>query len=344
MSIPSIVKIAEVKHIFDEPDPRKLHSSKTPTLGGLAIFASIIFTISFWIAPEDFYLMKYVLSSIIIIFFTGIKDDIVNLVAWKKLFAQTAASFIATYWGNIRLSSLYGVLGFYEIPFEASLLLSLITYLAIINSFNLIDGVNLLAASIGILVTTILGIWFYLVDLQSFSLMAFSMSGALLAFSYYNKTPAKIFMGDTGSLLLGLIVSILIIHFIEFNRVTNDHQYSVKAVPVVAIGLLIIPLFDLLQVSIKRIMQKRSPFSADREHLHHKLLDLGLGHNQTVFILISFNIMIILFTYFFQHIQAEILLIYILCICLLATNVLFYVHNKKFNKQENSVLKTAVDR
>ena len=204
VSIPSIVRIAEIKHLYDEPHERKSHIRSVPTLGGVAIFAGLIFGLSFWTRAEDFYHMKYILSAVILIFFTGIKDDIVNLVAWKKLVAQLLAAFILAYWGEVRITSLYGLADVYNIPNWLGIVLSILTITLIVNSFNLIDGVNCLAGTIGLIVNLTFGTWFLLAEYNSYAVMAYSIVGALLAFLWYNKTPAKIFMGDTGSLLLGL--------------------------------------------------------------------------------------------------------------------------------------------
>lgn len=330
-AIPSIVKIAEIKHLYDEEHSRKSHKGSIPTLGGLAMFAGLIFGISFWTKPEGFFHMKFVLSSVILIFFTGIKDDIVNLVAWKKLVSQLLAAFILSYWGSVEITSLYGLMGVHDIPPTVGLVLSVLTITLITNSFNLIDGVNCLAGGIGVVTSVTFGTWFLLAGHNSYAVLAFSMTGALLGFLWFNKTPAKIFMGDTGSLLLGLISSILAIKFIEINKV-YDGPYQITSVPAVATAVLIIPLFDTVRVMAIRILTGKSPLDADRNHIHHKLLDHGLSHMQITLSLITINILFIAFGFFFMHLKGEFLLGIEIIMAITLTWIVAHFAKKRKNK------------
>lgn len=307
VSIPSIVRIAEIKHLYDVPHERKSHKESVPTLGGVAIFAGLIFGLSFYTRAEDFFHMKYILSAIILIFFTGIKDDIVNLVAWKKLTAQLMAAFILSYWGDVQLTSLYGLAGVYAIPEWLGIPISILTITVIINSFNLIDGVNLLAGGIGVLANLTFGTWFLLTGFNSYAVVAFSMVGSLMAFLWYNRTPAKIFMGDTGSLLLGLTTAILAIKFIEVNKI-YEGTFHITSVPAVTIAILIMPLFDTLRVMTIRILNGKSPLEADRNHIHHKLLDHGLSHHQVSAGLIGINFLFIVMGFSLMKMKGEFLL------------------------------------
>lgn len=307
MAIPSIIKVAELKDLFDEPHQRKSHTQNVPTLGGLAIFAGVIFSLSFWTHSQDFYYIKYILSSVIIIFFMGMKDDIVNLVAYKKLLAQIIASVILVYWGDVRVTSFYGLFGIHDVPYLVSILFSILTITLITNSFNLIDGINLLAASVGGFCAMVFGTWFLLSGFNALAVLSFSLFGAILAFSIFNKTPAKIFMGDTGSLLIGFICAVLGIKFIEINK-TYDGVYQVYSVPAVAISILIIPIFDTLRVFLLRVLQGKSPLGADRNHLHHQLIDLGFSHHKSVLILLIVNLVFTFGAFYFQEVKGELLL------------------------------------
>lgn len=284
-SIPSIIKISHLKNLTDRPDEvRKQHSENIPTLGGVAIFAALIFSLSFWARNNDFFEMKYFISSLIIMFFVGIKDDLYHFVYHKKLLAQLLAAVILVYFGDARLTSLYRFFGIQDISILTSYVLSVFTITVIINAFNLIDGVNCLAAGVASVICLFFGIWYGLVGYNALSLMAFSLLGALLAFMYYNRTPAKIFMGDTGSLLIGLVLALLSVKFIEYNKV-NSGPYHIQSVPAVAIAILIVPLFDLARVFFIRLKAGKSPMHADRNHIHHRLLDLGFTHHQVASIL-----------------------------------------------------------
>ena len=191
---------------------------------------------------------------------------------------------------DIRLTSLYGVFGFEELGYFYSIIFSLFTMIVIINAFNLIDGINGLSGSVSTLVALFFGIWFMLVGRIELAIIALSLAGAMLAFLRYNLTPAKIFMGDTGSLLAGAVMAILAISFIEQHNYLTNSPYAFIAAPAVAFSLLILPLFDTLRVFILRVIKGQSPFRPDRNHIHHLLIDAGLSHGQAVVILMTFNV------------------------------------------------------
>lgn len=310
-SIPAIIRVADLKHLYDEPSERKKHSKNIPTLGGVAIFAGSIFSTTFWSSQDQIVELQYIIASLLILFFLGIKDDIVDLPAYKKLIGQVLAAAILVFFADIRLSSLYGVFSIYDIPFWFSSAFSLITIIGITNSFNLIDGIDTLAASVGLFSSILFGSWFYLTGFYQYSVLAFSITGALMAFYYFNKTPAKIFMGDTGSLVIGLISSILAIKFMEFNKVyPADAPFKMFSAPAIAIAVLIIPIFDTIRVFVLRILQGRSPLSPDRNHLHHILIDLGYSHLKSTFVLISCNIVVVAISYYFQRQEGELVLLF----------------------------------
>lgn len=332
-AIPSIIKIAIEKNLCDEPDERRSHELRTPSLGGIGIFAGLIFSITFWMPfnncdfPEQANI-KYILSAYIIIFLVGAKDDIIPITPTKKIFGQFLAAFILVYQAEIQLTSLYGIFGINEISSLLSIILSVFTIIVLINSFNLIDGINGLAASIGILSCAAFGIWFYVDGRLDMAVLASAIVGALMAFLYYNLTPAKIFMGDTGSLLVGLTVSILAITFIEGNK--NWHEgWFIESVPAVAIGVLIIPLFDTLRVFTLRAIRGKSPFNPDRTHVHHLLLDIGYTHIQSTLILVFINIIFIALAYLLRKLGSTELTLILIGIAALLTGLLFYLANKK---------------
>jgi UDP-N-acetylmuramyl pentapeptide phosphotransferase/UDP-N-acetylglucosamine-1-phosphate transferase len=316
VAIPSIIKIAEIKNLFDEPDERKHHLLKTPKLGGVAIFAGFIFSLTFWADQKSIIELQYIIAAVILLFFMGMKDDLFDLVAYKKLMGQLLASFIIVHWGGIKITTFYGLFDIHELSLVPSYLLSIFTVVVITNSFNLIDGVDGLAALIGIMSCGAFGCWFYWAGATQYAILASCMAGALCGFIVFNWSPAKIFMGDMGTLIVGAMLSILAIKFIEMNRILDrDHPNKVLAVPVVTLAILIIPLFDTLRVFIIRIWQRRSPFSADRNHIHHALLSLGLSHRQTALSLGLFNLLMMGLIYKLQAVRGEIQLGILLLIC-----------------------------
>jgi len=297
-AIPVIIQVAKDKKLFDEPDDRKVHKGIIPTLGGLGIFAGFIIALLLGVPKNMASELQYFAAAVTVIFFLGIKDDILILSASKKFIGQLIAAGIIIKFGDVRLTNMCGFLGFHEIPYTTSVILTLFTVIVITNSFNLIDGVDGLAGSLGIMTTLVFGVYFFFAGPATlpFSVMAFALTGATTAFLIYNYSPAKIFMGDTGSLLLGMVNSILVIKFITVasNPVSN---FPVASAPAVGVAILMIPLFDTMRVFGLRILSRRSPFSPDRTHIHHFLLDLGLSHRMVTLTCVSANIGFILLAY-----------------------------------------------
>ena len=337
-AIPSIIKIAIEKNLCDEPGERRSHSHSIPTLGGIGIFAGLIFSITFWIpfnscSNPDYEYVKYILCAYIIIFLIGAKDDIIPLPPIKKFVGQLLAAFILVYKARISLSSLYGIFGIDDIQPWVSIPLTVLTIIVIINAFNLIDGINGLAGTIGVITCSVFGLWFYLFGRLDLAIISAATNGALIAFLCYNMSnPARIFMGDTGSLLVGLTASILAISFIENNKVWHS-AWSIQSVPAVAIGILIIPLFDTLRVFVIRVLRKKSPFHPDRTHVHHLLLDTGLTHLQSTAILALVNLAFIFMSYFLMKIGTLNLLVLNFSLAASLTGFLFYLVHLKKNKK-----------
>ena len=183
-----------------------------------------------------------------------------------------------------------------------SLLLTYFTVIVVINSFNLIDGIDGLAGSLGFMASTLLGFYFLQVNLPAYSILAFSLAGSLAAFLIFNFQPAKIFMGDTGSLLIGLIHAILIIKFINVAQMPAIN-FPIDAAPAIGFAILMIPLLDTLRVFGIRIIHQRSPFSPDRNHIHHLLLDKGLSHKAITMTLVGINLLFVLGAYVFRQVR-----------------------------------------
>ena len=329
--IPPLIRFAKNKNLYDEPDSdRKSHTTKTPTLGGIAIFAGVIFSISFWTKFIGFPEIQYIITAITIMAFIGIIDDVIGLSAFKKLMGQLFASFVIVIWGDIRIGSLFGIFGVGELPYIVSVIFTIFTLLVIINSFNLIDGINGLSGSIGVVSSFVFGVWFYLYDDNSqYAIIAFALMGALVGFLRYNVTPAKIFMGDTGSLLLGLFLGIFAIRFIESNHNYTGYYSVAPSTPIVAISIIIIPLFDLLRSFSIRLVHRRSPFKPDRNHMHHMLVDLGFSHTFSTGILIIYNIIIISIAFIFKDIGIYPLGFLILTISIIFSGGLYFLVKRR---------------
>ncbi|HEX9509939.1 MAG TPA: MraY family glycosyltransferase [Puia sp.] len=296
-----------MKKLFDIPDERKVHHSPITPLGGLGIFAGFAFGCLLTLHFNQYADLQYFMASALVIFFLGLKDDILIISPVKKFIGQVLAAFIIIYYGGIQIRSMHGFLGVYQLPEMFSLLLTYFAVIVVINSFNLIDGVDGLAGSLGLLSTVVFGVYFLYVNMLPYAVIAFSLAGSLLAFLIFNFQPAKIFMGDTGSLLVGTINSILVIKFINVAN-TEDVSFPILASPAVGFTILMIPLLDTLRVFGIRILHRRSPFSPDRNHIHHLLLDRGFSHRAITLTLVSINLIMIVLVFLGRSLNCTLLI------------------------------------
>lgn len=277
LAIPAIITVADTKKLFDLPDERKIHQAHIPSLGGVGIFAAFILACLISIRLNQFSEFQYFFASALVMFFLGLKDDILVISPIKKFVGQVIAAFLIIYKGHIQITSMNGFLGISQLPEMFSLLLTYFTVLVVINSFNLIDGVDGLAGTLGLVSGTVFGLYFLRAGETEYAVFAFSLVGSLVAFLIFNFHPAKIFMGDTGSMLIGLVNAILVVKFIN---VSSEPAANVPVEAAAALGfiILLIPLLDTLRVFSIRMFNRRSPFSPDRNHIHHLMLDKGWSH------------------------------------------------------------------
>jgi UDP-GlcNAc:undecaprenyl-phosphate/decaprenyl-phosphate GlcNAc-1-phosphate transferase len=293
--IPVIIRVAIEKNLVKMPINRSSHYLPTPEFGGIGIFCGLMLGVTLFLPIEQTPYLMSVLAASVIIFLIGVKDDLAPMSPATKLMGQILAACILVFKGGIYISTFHGVLGITDIPYFVSVPLSVIAIAGLSNAINLSDGINGLAGLIGTLFSVLLGGWFLAVGEYSLATLAFSLTGACLAFLQYNfVTPARTFMGDTGSLLIGLIGAVLMIRFIELHKtlpVTNKFYFT--AAPAMAVSVFIYPLFDTFRVFALRVLKGKSPFAPDRSHIHHMLLDCGLSHKQATYNIIGVNILLI---------------------------------------------------
>ncbi len=303
ISIPTIVKVAKIKQLVDIPNGRTSHSGMIPSLGGFAIFIAISVSLLTFANLHMNPSIQYLLVGLMIIFFIGLKDDILVIDPYKKLLAQIAAASLVIFLGDIYFTSLHGFLGIHQIPPVAGYALTLFVIIVITNSFNLIDGIDGLAAGVGILISLLLGVYFYHIGQYQLAVIALAFTGAYIGFFYFNvsKGNNKIFMGDTGSLVLGFTLAFLIIHFNELNLVPQ--KMNVASAPAVSFGIFIVPLFDTARVFLIRVLRGKSPFNPDKQHVHHRLLHMHESHLRTAGIIIGFNVVFIAMVFLLQHLH-----------------------------------------
>jgi len=296
-SIPNIIYIAKRKRLLDMPDNRrKLHTRIVPNLGGIGIFFAFFITASLLI-QGDFSKWNYIATACLILFITGLKDDLVTISPSKKFLAQAIAATITVVFAGVRLHSLGGLFGFYDLPAVVSIPFSIIGCMFVTNAFNLIDGIDGLAGTIGVYICIMLGSCLAAYGNASAAILAFSMAGAIIGFLRSNLPPARIFMGDTGALLIGFVVSVLSILSINGYHPGGTVARFITSAPavfVIALSVLFVPVFDTFRVFTLRILRGHSPFRADRTHLHHYILDLGFSHGKTVIVILLMNLLITL--------------------------------------------------
>jgi UDP-GlcNAc:undecaprenyl-phosphate/decaprenyl-phosphate GlcNAc-1-phosphate transferase len=275
--LPLIIGFAHDNKLYDLPDERKIHNHNVSPLGGVGIFVGLIMSL---LLVSDFNdhnsESQYFIAAFFGIFVLGLIDDIFFLKAWKKFLGQLLITAMLTFKGNLLITDLHGFLGIHALTYPESIYVSFFTIILLINSFNLIDGVDGLAASIGLISCLSFGVVFLMNNIIPYAVLAFSICGALFAFLMYNYPPAKIFMGDSGSTLIGLMTAILAIKFVE--NASIQSSFSNLSAPVIAFGFLLIPLLDVLRVFSLRIFKRQSPLQPDRNHLHHLLQNKGLSH------------------------------------------------------------------
>jgi UDP-N-acetylmuramyl pentapeptide phosphotransferase/UDP-N-acetylglucosamine-1-phosphate transferase len=329
-SVKPIVMLSHVKGLTDMPNERTSHNNPTATLGGIAIFGGFMFASLLFPPFGTLMEMRYIIAGVLLMFFIGMKDDLFVIAPLSKLGAQIVAAIIIVDFADIRLTSLHGFMGITDINYHCSLYLTIFMVIVIINAFNLIDGIDGLAASIGVVCSFTFGIWFYLSGQFEFAFLTAALAGALVGFLWFNLfgKKNKIFMGDTGSLVLGFLIAVFAIQFNQSN-IGIEGNYHISASPAVSFSILIIPLFDTLRVFIIRIYHRQSPFKADKTHMHHKLLELGFSHVQSTVIIVLVNVLFILIGFSLQKLGIISLMLIVLSLSTLLSYIPFFILRKR---------------
>lgn len=330
-SIPAIIRLSLVKKLYDLPDDRKKHNARISPLGGMAIFGGMVISFVFCTAHLSNPALNSVLVALFVLFITGVKDDLYPLVPYKKMLGQIIAVAVVVVQGNVRLVSFYGLFGVGELPYAVSVFLSVIFFLAIINSFNFIDGINGLSAGIGVVISVTYVMVFNYLHSDLFLILALTILGSQLAFLRFNLVNAKIFMGDSGSMILGFLVALLSISFLQINELSDRFLLEKIDAMVFAFAIMIIPVMDTVRVVFMRLfILRRSPFAADRNHIHHALLDIGLSHVQASLSLMGVNIFFVILSYFLNdYLRATYLLISLSLLALLLSQLPFLIKRQQ---------------
>ena len=284
--IPKIAWIVHSKNLIDHPDTRSAHKNATPTMAGFAFFLTLIFIVFFLKDWDTDLIGLNVIAGITLIVAIGLKDDLVVSSPKAKLIGELMAVFFLLFCTCMQVTSLDGFLGVYQLPMIVSIGVSILIIVTIINAYNLIDGVDGLAAVVGIVIFSIYALIFYGTGLYYYFLLCLSLIGVLLAYLRYNlSSTKKIFMGDTGSLLIGYCIGFFTLKFLAMDAsLFKQFTFNPENKLIIIAAILFIPLFDMIRVIGIRLLANKSPFYPDRNHVHHLLLDVGFSHFKVAFL------------------------------------------------------------
>lgn len=322
---PAIIHLALKKNLMDIPVGRSSHVKTTPNLGGVGIFISFLLCVCISGSVLGFQELEIrhllaIIGAISVLFFIGIKDDLIGISPLRKLIGQFISASIIVFATNLRVESLYGLFGIGELSIGFSILLTIFLLLFFANAFNLIDGIDGLAGVQGVIASLVLGFYFICFGQIFAGLLSFVLLASLLGFLSFNLSKKnKIFMGDSGSLFVGFLLMLLAFYFLKLNL-----NYSAHALPhklILLFAVFAFPVLDTIRVFFLRIIQGKSPFTADRNHLHHKLLDLGLSHVKATMVIAGSNCALIAFAFLLGPLGIAIQLIVVVLIAV----GLFYI-------------------
>ncbi len=283
--IPQVIEVANARGLYDLPDERKKHARPIPALGGLGVFLSFMLTLIALARLEWWEEFRFVALGAILLVFVGLKDDLIGVSPVKRLLLQLGLAAVF-YGAGLRLEGLYGLFGVEALPVFLNFPLTVLAVGLIVNAYNLIDGINGLAGSLGTLGSLVFGSLFYIHGLHAWAFLAFAFAGAMLGFLKYNYgRGASTFMGDNGSLMLGWLMALFFVKFTD----TAYGQWKQPHALVLGMSVIAIPVFDLLRLFLVRILKRVSPFSPDRNHIHHLVLRTGRNHPEACLRILLIN-------------------------------------------------------
>lgn len=337
MLYPKIISVVSFKKLMDKPNDRSSHSTATPSLGGIAFFIVLILSFYFLEPFDKYNTIPSLIPGLTILFIIGLKDDLVVISPLTKLGAEIVAATFLVLHPSFEIESLHGFFGVYEVSKFVTVPLSVFIIIVIINSFNLIDGIDGLAATIGTVIFSTFAVIFYTAHLFLLLGVCIVMIGCLIAFLRFNISRSKkIFMGDTGSLIVGFLIGMLALRFLAL---TDEKiamlPFKSDNFPYIVLAIFIIPLFDTTRVFTIRVINKRGPFSPDRNHIHHVLIDfLHLPHIKASILLGIFNLLfILLYSYLSIFLNQQFLFI-VSVISILCLIYFFFLINKNTNARK----------
>lgn len=327
LTFPTILKVSLVKQLMDEPGARSVHSKKTPTFGGIAIFFSLTVVITIIGGLLDTKILMLLLGGMTVLFFLGLKDDLLVLSPRTKFLAQLLVASVLIVFADTRISGFFGIFGITTLPYLVSVLFTLFVFILIINAYNLIDGVDGLAGSLALFACLAFAILYFKIQDVSMMTIAIATIGALLPFLRFNfSRKRKIFMGDTGSMIIGFLLAFFAVHFIDMVE-THKYTFFLPSAPILALTIVFFPLLDTLRIFfIRAVIHKTSPFKADKNHLHHGFLNLGYTHKQTTASVVTINAVLFVLALLFKDIEIHLQLLLMLTIGTVLYSAVFVYH------------------
>ncbi|WP_417371151.1 MraY family glycosyltransferase [Gelidibacter japonicus] len=326
-TFPAIFMIAVKKQLMDEPGSRSVHSKRTPTLGGIAIFMSLVVVITTLGGLLNTKLLLLLLGGMTILFFLGLKDDLLVLSPRKKFLGQLMAALVLIIFTDTRIIGFFGLFGITTLPYWVSVAFTLFVYVLIINAYNLIDGVDGLAGSLALFACAAFTYVFLKTQDISMATIAVATIGSLIPFLRLNfAKKRKIFMGDTGSMVIGFLLSFFVVRFIGDAQIYRTSIFYNSA-PVLALAIVFFPLLDTFRVFFIRVVfHRKSPFDADQNHLHHGFLKMGYSHVQTTACIVIINVILFVLAVWFKEFEIHLQLILLLCIGTILYSIVFVYH------------------
>lgn len=295
--VPVVIRVFKSINLLDIPDNRKVHIVSTPSLGGIAIYFGVFLSILFAFNLAELSSHKFLIAASMMIFLLGVRDDLSSLLAKHKLLVQVFSGFLVIYLGGVKLNGLEGLFGIYSFPWFFDEIFTLFVIVIMTNSYNLIDGIDGLAGTIGLVISVFFAWVFISSGMVTDAGIALGIAGGLLGFLLYNWYPSKIFMGDTGSMTSGFMLTVLLIKFLSIPSLETIGIHSPIST---GVALFIIPIYDTLRVIIIRFFSGKHPLAPDNNHIHHILLKLGLNHAQATTSLVAYLVIVLIQAFTFQ--------------------------------------------
>jgi len=317
--IPYWINVCVKWNLFERTDDRKKHKTNIPTMGGIAIFAGIVISFLSFQGVLAGHNMNLLVAASILLFFTGFFDDLIDLPPSSKLIFQFIASVLVIAAG-FRIDNLFGLVGVHTLPLVISWSVTIFFIIAVTNALNLIDGLDGLAGSLTLMSSLIFGMLFLQAGNFTMAMLSMSICGAVFGFLLYNFHPARVFMGDTGSLVLGFLLSVQAIALIQ--QYSGGQADIPTLTPTLVIAVLFVPMYDVLRVSVIRILTGYSPFHPDRNHVHHMITGQGFGQRITTVLITGINLLYVGIAIVFPEMGVNSFLILSVCLGMLLMNTL----------------------